>query len=858
MNSVRGRIKGIRIDSVLPEKTETCKTEVERLAKQAQEDQHALIRALQEAYMSSKYYENLPMNGMFRKMAHLMETWDTAFAKFETDFLSDKDVRQLTMMQLKKMMFTDNESKESLSTADGTSIISLGSDSDDKTTPPTTQFSTNDTDDTTITQPTDPEPSLVGVPSIESNLGGHKKDGDQDHAAGGVLERVDSLDLATSASQERKLTSAQAEATPRVSGSADQSQDAGTPASSTRQAPSQPSLIPQPSLSEKVEQLRREQRMPSTETSNTSNAPSSVDVPLDGQARAALDRGSSRRAGLTVSPPMVRALSQPVGAIPRPQPGIGKPGQFKEPKSPEEHQKVPTDGSGSKADKKFTISLGALKSSRKAPQSSIPRYVHKKKESKVSTLARHFEKLTREFEKERMRDRKQRAAKMPYSRAFLPRSSTRAIVEVYQDVDQAVQEPAPAYDSNHGLGREQSDQQSARIPSASEIETQAPSPVNLTEKGSLPPTEPPSQADEAGTEAEADEQKHAESTVGADDEGGSDADQSLEDMLPDVETIAEHLEPNADIPQEFQKDKKSTLMKMLTTFWAERSASSWSALEYPLNLGDHIFDGSNIMVREDEPSSLVALALESPDYNTTLEDIRHECSLDLTEELAEKEADGKGGLDESILLTRTARHLKFQFSQGSATMLCKIFWAEHFDAVRRQCGVADRFVESLSRCLKWDSKGGKTKSVFLKTLDDRFVIKSLSPVETTAFLKFAYEYFGIMKKVFFEDLPSVIAKMLGFFQVIIKNPVTGADIKLDLLVMENLFYDRSDTRKFDLKGSMRNRKIQSTGEQNEVLLDENMVEFIYESPLFAREHSKKVLRASVSFAVASPSLRVVP
>lgn len=44
---------------------------------------------------------------------------------------------------------------------------------------------------------------------------------------------------------------------------------------------------------------------------------------------------------------------------------------------------------------------------------------------------------------------------------------------------------------------------------------------------------------------------------------------------------------------------------------------------------------------------------------------------------------------------------------------------------------------------------------------------------------------------------------------------------------------------------MRNRKIQSTGKQDEVLLDENMVEFIYESPLFVREHSKKLLRSSV-------------
>lgn len=87
--------------------------------------------------------------------------------------------------------------------------------------------------------------------------------------------------------------------------------------------------------------------------------------------------------------------------------------------------------------------------------------------------------------------------------------------------------------------------------------------------------------------------------------------------------------------------------------------------------------------------------------------------------------------------------------------------------------------------------------------------------------------------------------MLGFYQIFIKNPTTGTEIKWDVLVMENLFYDRKTTRIFDLKGSMRNRYTQSTGDQNEVLLDENMVEFIYESPLFVREHSKKLLRASL-------------
>ena len=87
--------------------------------------------------------------------------------------------------------------------------------------------------------------------------------------------------------------------------------------------------------------------------------------------------------------------------------------------------------------------------------------------------------------------------------------------------------------------------------------------------------------------------------------------------------------------------------------------------------------------------------------------------------------------------------------------------------------------------------------------------------------------------------------MLGFYQIYIKNTTTGTDIKWDVLVMENLFYDRKTTRIFDLKGSMRNRYTHATGDQNEVLLDENMVEFIYESPLFVREHSKKLLRASL-------------
>lgn len=847
MNSVRARLKSIRIDSVLPDKAEACKSEVDRLTKKAQEDQASLISNLQGAYMNSKYYEVIPLNAIIRGMLEKVADWDSAFTKFEADFLSDKDVRQLTIIQLKKM-FTDNESKESLptTTTDGTSITST--DTEDKTTPHTTQTSVSDPDEKTPSQPSESEASLAPVPIITTTddaLSSPSKT----LISEPLSERVEPLDLATPSSP----TLHKSGLVPPDPNKAPNPDALMTPSPlllpTTQATPVAPPLNTSLSLTEKVEQLRRQHQAMTAELGNvTANLDSNLEPP-----RAIPERGSSRRAGMNVSPPMIRAISTPAGTLPRTHATLVKPLLGKESKIPEpgELHRVPTNES-SKSDKKLSerFGLGALKT-KKAGQSSIPRYVHgKKRESKVSTLARHFEQLSREFEKERLRDRKQRAAKMHNSRAFLPRSSTKAIVEVYEDVDQAVLEPGPSDD----------DPKTAGPNTTTEGGEMQPADASGTLKDTATSTEAPSQNDDGAGDGETDDQKH-ESHAGSDEEaGGSDADQSLlEEILPDVQEIADSLESSEEIPLELPKHQKSSLMKMLSNFWAERSASWWTPLEYPLNATDHIFIDSDVIVREDEPSSLIAFALSSEDYQAKLADIRHQWKMSNQRDV-EDSADGEtksiansesgdglvnGEELEKSLLRTTGTHLKYQFVEGSAKMLCKIFYAEQFDALRRKCGVADRIIESLSRCLKWDSKGGKTKSVFLKTLDDRLVMKSLSPIETAAFLRFAPAYFSIMSEALFHDLPSVIAKMLGFFQVSIKNPVTNTEIKLDLLVMENLFYDRSPNRIFDLKGSMRNRKIQSTGEQNEVLLDENMVEYIYESPLFAREHSKKLLRASV-------------
>ncbi|KAH8837187.1 hypothetical protein MCOR27_008528 [Pyricularia oryzae] len=895
INSVKTRLKSIRIDSVLPDKSELCKSEVERLTKKAQEDLPELIRKLQDAYMNSKYYEVIPMNPVFREMLERVQEWDAAFAKFEADFLSDKDVRQLTMIQLKKM-FGDNDSKESLPT-DATSIISVSSEGDEKASLTTTQATIpEELDEKPECQSTEVVASVTTVAASDAQSQTTDSAPLNDEGAAdqrqvnALLGAVEPLDLATPRAHTRNRSDTYFPegiegASREISSSNDSESNTPTPAvpiptvesktaeaqtKSAQGSASSTSTNSAPLLAVKVEQLRKDFRTLSGETSKVVAAAAQAQAE---QQKYVMERGSSRRAGLTVSPPMVRALSQSSLPFTRLPSGITKSPVLLDSKANEssigsELSRVPTESS-TKSEKKLSERLGisALKVHRKAGQSSIPRYVHgKKKDSRVSVLAKHFEQLSREFEKERMKDRKQRAAKMHYSRAFLPRTSTKATVEVYQDVDQAVKELG--HEEEQGNEGPRAVSPTVVLKEQPEKPSKSPTmvPEQATERNSeeTTPENGPSQTDTGSVHGELEDTRPGESQTGSDDEGGSDADQSslLDDILmPD--------EPTDDMP----KNTKTSLMKMLTNFWAERSASGWSPLEYPFNATDHIFIDSDVVVREDEPSSLIAFALSSTDYQAKLADIRRswktssarrpDTSEDIDPTLSNDvtvviDSDPAAVLSdtatdiftdeaelEKSLKRSTGTHLKYQFTEGSAKLLCKIFYAEQFDALRRKCNVADRIIESLSRCLKWDSRGGKTRSVFLKTLDDRLVMKSLSPIETQAFLKFAPSYFNIMAEALFHDLPSVIAKMLGFFQIIIKNPMTNTEIKLDLLVMENLFYDRSPDRIFDLKGSMRNRKIQSTGEQNEVLLDENMVEYIYESPLFAREHSKKILSASV-------------
>ncbi|KAI8336116.1 hypothetical protein BC941DRAFT_398005 [Chlamydoabsidia padenii] len=318
--------------------------------------------------------------------------------------------------------------------------------------------------------------------------------------------------------------------------------------------------------------------------------------------------------------------------------------------------------------------------------------------------------------------------------------------------------------------------------------------------------------------------------------------------------------------------EKTSFMKTITSFLTDNGTDNLLPLENPLNPMEHVLPDSFVVVREDEPSTIIAYTLSCDDYLKKMKEMRDSSTAadtnslsDDTNTIAESFDDitldqssfGASHLSTTLdtemtqaniqetLLKESGSHMRYNFSNGNTKFFCKTFFTEQFDALRRQCGCDETYILSLGSCIKWDSVGGKSGSAFLKSKDDRLLMKQMSRFELDAFLGFAPAYFQYLSKAFFTELPTVLAKIFGFYSIGYKNSNTGKSMRMDVLVMENLFYQRNIKKIFDLKGSMRNRHVESTGKEDEVLLDENLVELIFQSPLFIRAHAKEILRSSL-------------
>ncbi|MEW5311615.1 MAG: hypothetical protein WDW38_003314 [Sanguina aurantia] len=187
------------------------------------------------------------------------------------------------------------------------------------------------------------------------------------------------------------------------------------------------------------------------------------------------------------------------------------------------------------------------------------------------------------------------------------------------------------------------------------------------------------------------------------------------------------------------------------------------------------------------------------------------------------------------------------------------YYAPQFAELRRRCvqGGDAAFISSLCRCRTWDTRAGKSNAYFAKTRDDRYIVKSLSKVEKQSFLDFATSYFEHVAKACLTGRPMCLAKVVGVFSLSMRSTAGGlaplrAGLKegvIDLVIMENCFYDRQIHRIYDLKGSERNRynadAANNPNDSKEVHLDDNLRRTIVSNPMCVTPASRCALEAAV-------------
>ena len=112
----------------------------------------------------------------------------------------------------------------------------------------------------------------------------------------------------------------------------------------------------------------------------------------------------------------------------------------------------------------------------------------------------------------------------------------------------------------------------------------------------------------------------------------------------------------------------------------------------------------------------------------------------------------------------------------------------------------------------FQSSGGKSGASFYKTTDGRFLLKQINKHEIDTFKSIAHKYFEYITS---NDHRALMAKIVGLYTVGYKT-INGGARRLDLVVMENLFHGHKIAESFDLKGSMRNRLVDPSGNNVQV------------------------------------------
>uniref|UniRef100_A0A8C7QUR6 1-phosphatidylinositol 3-phosphate 5-kinase n=1 Tax=Oncorhynchus mykiss TaxID=8022 RepID=A0A8C7QUR6_ONCMY len=304
-----------------------------------------------------------------------------------------------------------------------------------------------------------------------------------------------------------------------------------------------------------------------------------------------------------------------------------------------------------------------------------------------------------------------------------------------------------------------------------------------------------------------------------------------------------------------QVKEKSTMKAILANLMP---GNSYNSIPFPLYKHYLMYEHERvpIAVCEREPSSIISFALSCKEYKSTLDELWKTTLKTGGEDttryttLLLQMSTVYADIGDNHKKSTGNPHIELQFSDANAKFYCRIYYAEEFHKMRAEImeSTEDDFVRSLSHCVNWQARGGKSGAVFYATEDDRYILKQMPRLEVQSFLDFAPHYFTYITGAVQQKRPTALAKILGVYRIGYKNSQNNSEKKLDLLVMENLFYGRKMAQVFDLKGSLRNRNVKTESGKEScevVLLDENLLKLVHDNPLYIRAHCKAILRAAI-------------
>lgn len=225
------------------------------------------------------------------------------------------------------------------------------------------------------------------------------------------------------------------------------------------------------------------------------------------------------------------------------------------------------------------------------------------------------------------------------------------------------------------------------------------------------------------------------------------------------------------------------------SLYRELEWQSGARLLLPLGLNDLV-----LPVYDDEPTSIIAYALTSSDYNAQMSgsdksrdrldsggsfslfdsvnilslNSLSDLSVDMSRSLSSADEQVSQLLHSSLYLKDLHARVSFtdEGPPGKVKYSVTCYYAKEFEALRKICCPSETdFIRSLGRCRKWGAQGGKSNVFFAKTLDDRFIIKQVTKTELESFIKFGPAYFKYLTDSIISKSPTSLAKILGIYQV---------------------------------------------------------------------------------------------